>query len=73
MGYVIIEQANALNNPDRYMRFQIESNASDDDTTIQTELATLPDCGPGSVAINAKFDLMCVKKNNGTSWEINRP
>ena len=73
MGYVEIERGRGLNNADRYARFQIDSNATDDDVDILAELATLPDCGPGSVAINAKFDLMCVKKNDGTSWEINRP
>lgn len=71
MTFTMIKNGSNFNHGNGHKEFQIDSLSSDLNSTIQAELATLPDCAPGSTAINAALDLFCVKKNDGT-WQINK-
>lgn len=68
MAYMTIKNGNNYNSS-QYHEYQIESLATASDADIQEELATLPECVAGSLAVNASLDLICVKKNDG-SWQI---
>jgi hypothetical protein len=71
MAYSIIKNGSNYNHGVSHREYQIDSLATDSIEDIQVELATLPECAPGSTAINASLDLICVKGNDG-EWVINR-
>lgn len=67
----IQKNGDSYNHGGAHKEFLIDSLASADEADILAELANLHTCAPGSMAINATLDLICVKKNNGT-WAIIR-
>jgi hypothetical protein len=69
MAYSTIKNGNDYNHGILHREYLIDSLATDSDADIQEELATLPECAPGSTANNATLDLICVKKSDG-SWAI---
>lgn len=64
-----VKVGNSYNHGSAHMEFLINSLATDADSTIQAELATLPACAPGSTANNATLDVICIKGNDG-NWKV---
>ena len=69
MAYSIIKNGSSYNHGVSHREYQIDSLATDSIEDIQVELATLPECAPGSTANNSTLDVICVKKNDG-SWAV---
>ena len=67
----IQKNGDSYNHGDAHKEFLIDALTSANEADILAELANLPSCAPGSMAINASLDLICVKGNDG-EWVINR-